>query len=98
MMTDDHVFIDADCNVVSGKEACMRALTGFFQSFPDYRNVFEQVALSRDVVLAVGHSVCSDARLAGPALWTATITGGLVSRWRVYEDTATNRASLGFAD
>jgi hypothetical protein len=46
----------------------------------------------------IGHSVCSDTRLAGPALWTAKVEGDLVSEWRVYEDTSADRTRLGIAD
>jgi hypothetical protein len=46
----------------------------------------------------VGCSVCSDVRLAGPALWTAKIEGQLIAEWHVYEDTSANRASLGLED
>jgi hypothetical protein len=46
----------------------------------------------------IGHSACSDMRLAGPALWTAKVEGDLVSAWRVYEDTSAYRTRLGIAD
>jgi ketosteroid isomerase-like protein len=97
LMTNDHVFIDTEGNSVSGKEACIRAWTSFFEAFPDYRNVFEAVTVSCDEVIALGHSVCGDDRLAGPAIWLAKVTGGSVSQWRVLEDTAANRALLRIA-
>jgi ketosteroid isomerase-like protein len=42
----------------------------------------------------VGHSVCAEASLAGPALWTATTRDGRVAEWRVYPDTPDIRAKL----
>ena len=93
-MTKDHVFIDAANNVISGKERCLSAWRGFFAAFPDYRNVFQQLSLDGNEAIIVGYSVCSDSRLAGPALWTAKIEGAQIAEWRVYEDTPENRAIL----
>jgi ketosteroid isomerase-like protein len=98
LMTDDHVFIDSANNTISGKERCVEAWRGFFAAFPDYRNHFEHVVLSGSKAVIVGCSVCSDARLAGPALWTANIEGQLIAEWHVYEDTSANRALLGLKD
>jgi hypothetical protein len=45
-------------------------------------------------VIVVGTSTCSDHRLAGPALWQATIINRHVDEWHVLEDTPANRAAL----
>jgi ketosteroid isomerase-like protein len=98
LMTDDHVFIDAANNTISGKERCVEAWRRFFDAFPDYRNHFEHVSVAEDKAVIIGHSVCADTRLAGPALWTAKIAGELIAEWRVYDDTSANRALLGVTD
>ena len=98
LMTADHVFIDSANNRISGKERCVEAWRGFFAAFPDYRNRFERVLLTSSEAVIVGHSVCSDFRLAGPALWTAKIDGQRVAQWRVYQDTNANRALLRLKD
>jgi ketosteroid isomerase-like protein len=98
LMTDDHAFIDPANSTIAGKPRCVEAWRGFFAAFPDYRNHFERVLLAGSDVVIIGHSVCSDARLAGPALWTAKLEGELIAEWRVYEDTDTNRALLGLKD
>lgn len=95
LMTDDHRFVDAEGNAVSGKQACLAAWRGFFDSFPDYRNVFTSLTAQADVVAIVGYSECSQPGLAGPALWAATVRGVLVAEWRVYDDTSGNRVRLG---
>ena len=94
LMTDDHTFIDSAEHAIRGKSNCLDAWREFFASFPDYRNVFERLIAHEDSVVVVGRSVCSDARLDGPALWVAKITNGKVAEWRVYEDTAASRLSL----
>lgn len=96
-MTDDHTFIDSAGGVVEGKAACLEAWRGFFDMFPDYQNVFTSFSRRDDRVIIAGYSTCSDARLAGKAIWTATIAGGQVAEWRVYADTAAVRQQLGIA-
>lgn len=36
-----------------------------------------------------------EAGLQGPAIWTATVSDGAVTQWRVYEDTERVRSELG---
>ena len=96
-MTEDHVFIDAANSQVSGKQACLRAWRGFFAAFPDYRNHFAQFVAREELVAVAGRSSCSDRRLDGPALWTARVRGNCVMEWRVLEDNASNRRSLGLS-
>ncbi|UUU40000.1 nuclear transport factor 2 family protein [Streptomyces sp. NBC_00162] len=98
LMSDDHTFIDSEGGVVSGKQECLDAWRGFFESFPGYRNVFDSLTAREDVVTVVGHSVCSEPSLAGPALWTARIRNGEVAEWRVYEDTPQVREQLAVQD
>jgi ketosteroid isomerase-like protein len=86
LMTDDHTFVDSAGSSLEGKPACVDAWRGFFESFPDYRNIFDSLTADGSVVTIRGRSECSDASLAGPARWTATIRGELVARWQVDEE------------
>ena len=95
LMSDDHRFIDSEANTVSGKQTCLDAWRGFFDSFPDYRNVFTSLTATDDVVTIVGYSECAEPSLAGPAIWTAAIQGETVTEWRVYADSPETRARLG---
>jgi ketosteroid isomerase-like protein len=96
LMTEDHAFIDADANVVAGREAVLKAWEGFFEAFPDYRNEWSQVMPIGGELIALGRSACStEPALDGPAIWSATTVGGRVSEWRVYEDTLESRQRLG---
>jgi hypothetical protein len=36
LMSNDHTFVDTGGGVVAGKEECLAARRGFFESFPDY--------------------------------------------------------------
>ncbi len=95
LMSDDHRFVDTEGEVISGKEACVDVWRGFFEAFPDYRNVFASMATRDDVVTIVGYSECAEPSLAGPAIWTATIRERAIVEWRVYEDTPDIRDRLG---
>jgi ketosteroid isomerase-like protein len=95
LMSEGHTFVDSTGAAVNGRPACADAWQGFFAAFPDYRNVFTEVTVTADIVVVVGHSVCSEPALAGPALWTATVHDGLISRWQVLDDTTENRRRFG---
>jgi ketosteroid isomerase-like protein len=88
LMTQDHTFVDSDGNVISGREAVLNAWKGFFEAFPDYRNVWTSLTVNDGVFIARGHSVCeTEPQLDGPAIWTASVRDNEVATWRVYEDT-----------
>ncbi len=63
----------------------LEAWKGFFDSFPDYRNILESVTFKDDTVTLIGRSTCSDERLDGPAVWTAKMRANQVAEWRVYD-------------
>jgi ketosteroid isomerase-like protein len=95
LMTDDHVFIDTAGQSIHGKEECLRAWQGFFASFSDYKNIFDRHIAGEHTVTVVGRSSCSDARLDGPALWSAKVRHDKIFEWRIYENTPHNRRELG---
>jgi ketosteroid isomerase-like protein len=96
LMTTDHALIDSIGDTVSGRDEVLGAWRGFFDAYPDYRNIWSDVRPIGAVVIATGRSVCStDSRLDGPAIWAATTRGARVSEWRIYDDTAANRRRLG---
>lgn len=89
LMTASHRFIDSAGATVDGRNACVAAWREFFESFPDYRNNFEDVADGGDGVVVVrGRSACSFASLDGPAEWRAVIVDDRVDVWQVSEPAA----------
>jgi hypothetical protein len=95
MMTEDHTFIDIPGEVHEGREMMVPGWFDFFKTYPDYRNNFTQVMVVDGIVVMIGFSECSYDPLDGPAIWTALIRDGLVSEWRVYEDSKDVRKTLG---
>ncbi len=90
LMADTHRFIDSAGATVNGKSACLEAWRGFFDAFPDYRNVFEEVAeVDPGIVVVRGRSECTVAALDGPAQWRAVVGEGGVDEWHVSEPAPT---------
>jgi uncharacterized protein YndB with AHSA1/START domain/ketosteroid isomerase-like protein len=84
LMSGTHRFIDSTGATIEGKAACLAAWRGFFDAFPDYRNVFDDVTeVAPGTVLAQGRSECSVAELDGPAMWRAVVRRGRVDEWCV---------------
>jgi len=84
LMTEDHTFIDSDGKITKGRDVMKEGWKAFFETYPDYRNVFTCVTVQSKVVVMVGYSTCSHKPLAGPNIWTAKVRGNRVSEWRVY--------------
>ena len=87
LMSDGHTFVDTAGNRYDGKEIALKAWRAFFELFPDYQNIFEQVIDTEDKVVVLGKTTCSEKALEGPALWTITFDGDKIAEWRVYHDT-----------
>jgi ketosteroid isomerase-like protein len=86
LMHDRHRFIDSAGATIEGKAACLEAWRGFFDAFPDYRNVFDDIRSDAAGAVQVrGRSECSTPALEGPARWLALVEDGLVLQWQVSE-------------
>ena len=95
-MTENHALIDTAGREITGRKAVLGAWRGFFDAYPDYRNVWWQVESIGEAVIATGLSACStEPLLDGPAIWAAKTCRERVSEWRIYEDTPANRRRLG---
>ena len=74
LMTETHRFIDSAGTTVDGRHACVAAWRGFFETFPDYRNILDDLTdVGGGVVAVRGRSECSFAPLDGPAEWRAVV-------------------------
>jgi hypothetical protein len=84
LMTPGHCFVDADGARTQGKDACVDAWRGFFDNFPDYRNIFDDIVdTGSGIVVVRGRSECSFAPLHGPATWRAHVRDGRIAVWQV---------------
>ena len=97
LMTENHTFIDTGNGVNAGKEHMTKGWKGFFENYPDYKNIFVKVESQDNFVTILGHATCSNEEFFnGQFLWSAKIENDLVAEWRVYKDTKENRKKLGF--
>jgi ketosteroid isomerase-like protein len=54
LMADDHTFIDAHGNEVTGKETMKDGWASYFQLFPDYYIEIEEIFTKGDLAMAYG--------------------------------------------
>ena len=96
LMTDDHTFIDAHGNEVSGKDKMKAGWTGYFQWFPDYKIEITDIFSNGETIAGFGFAsgtykgIKSDKdenywRL--PAAWKALVSDNKIKLWQVYADT-----------
>jgi ketosteroid isomerase-like protein len=92
LMTDDHRFVDAHGNEITGKEKMTAGWAGYFEWFPDYHievtDVFENGNTFAMFGFAGGSFKGKESeswRL--PAAWKAILTDGRVALWQVIADT-----------
>jgi len=91
LLTDDHKFIDAQGNEITGKDKMKIAWQGYFELFPDYKIEVIDVFESVNVIGAFGSasgSFKNDKKNQFLKLpWKAIIENDKVKLWQVYADT-----------
>ncbi len=96
MMTDDHTFIDAHGNRISGKDMMTEGWKQYFSMFPDYWIEIDEVIEASDIVFGFGTaSATYTGHISGdahnffkiPAAFKAIIDGEKIKVWQVYADT-----------
>ena len=92
LMSDDHTFIDAHGNEVTGREQMIAGWRGYFEWFPDYRIEVAQIFEDGDNFGMFGYASGSfkgkaDSSWRLPAAWNASVKDGHVSLWQVFADT-----------
>jgi hypothetical protein len=92
LMSDDHTFIDAHGNQVSGREKMIAGWRGYFGMFPDYylevTDVFEEGGKLAMFGFAGGsfqNKTSESWRL--PVALKAEVKDGRVTLWQVFADT-----------
>jgi hypothetical protein len=90
LMSDDHTFIDAHGNQVTGKEKMIAGWRGYFEWFPDYRievtDIFDDsLALFGFAGGSFKNNQTEIWRL--PVAWKAMVKDGRASVWQVFADT-----------
>jgi len=96
LMADDHKFIDAHGNEVSGKDKMKAGWAGYFQWFPDYKIEISDIFSNGDTLAAFGFAsgtfkgIKTDKnenywRL--PASWKILLSNNKIKLWQVYADT-----------
>ncbi|MDX6289936.1 MAG: hypothetical protein QOH42_1735 [Blastocatellia bacterium] len=92
LMSDDHSFIDAHGNQVSGREKMIAGWQGYFEWFPDYSIEVTEVFEDHGKLALFGFAGGSFKNKEGenwrlPAAWRAIVKDGRVTLWQVFADT-----------
>ena len=96
VLSDDHVFIDAYGDEMSGHKALAEAWYTYFKWFPDYSIELKEMICGNDVYALFGYASGTYQGLTDenktrfwrlPAAWKAIISEDKISLWQVYCDT-----------
>jgi ketosteroid isomerase-like protein len=92
LMSDDHTFMDAHGNQVSGREKMLAGWHGYLEWFPDYSIEVTEVFEDDDKLALFGFAGGSFKNTEGenwrlPAAWKALVKDGRVTLWQVFADT-----------
>jgi len=92
LMSENHTFIDAHGNKVTGREKMIAGWRGYFEWFPDYYIEVNLTFEDGEAFAMFGFAGGSfkgkpDASWRLPAAWKAIVKDGRVSLWQVYADT-----------
>jgi ketosteroid isomerase-like protein len=92
LMSDDHTFVDAHGNQVSGRERMIAGWRGYFEWFPDYYIEVTEVFEDGERLALFGFAGGTFRNKEGenwrlPAAWKATVEGARVTLWQVFADT-----------
>src|SRR5712675_3371348 len=92
LMSENHTFIDAHGNQVSGREKMIAGWHGYFEWFPDYSIEVTEVFEDDDKIALFGFAGGSFKNREGenwrlPAAWKALVKDGRVTLWQVFADT-----------
>jgi len=97
LMTDDHTFIDAHGNEMTGKETMKAGWDSYFQFFSDYNVQIEGILTNGDLAVAYGYAGAGVGEKAWkiPAAWRAIVRDGKIKLWQVYADTKIQFEKMG---
>ena len=92
LMAEDHCFIDAHGNQVTGKEKMIAGWRGYFEWFPIYSIEVNEIFEREDTFAILGYAGGSfkaqpEASWRLPAAWKAIVKDGRIVLWQVFADT-----------
>lgn len=94
LMSDNHIFVDAHGNSMTGREEMRAGWNLYFSWFPDYTIAVDMMMGRGDTIGIFGYASGTFNGAADgnnswriPASWKAVVSKGKVARWHVYADT-----------
>ncbi|KPL16664.1 MAG: hypothetical protein AMS23_06510 [Bacteroides sp. SM1_62] len=97
LMPENHTFIDRDGSSHGPKSHMVEGWKQFFEMFPLYKNIFNQIKADGDRVFVLGFAYWSEKEPYDPVIWTAIVKDDLIAEWRIYEDSTDNRKQFNLS-
>lgn len=95
LITEDHLYIDAEGNQVRGRRQIERSWRACFEWFPDYSIDVDRAFANGNIAVITGCAMgtycirgrmTADNRWKTPSVWQAVTRSGKITEWRVYAD------------
>jgi len=95
LMSEDHLFVDAHDNRITGKDDMQKSWIDYFTMFPDYKIEIDDIFEKENSFCILGYAggtyknVKNDENSSYwriPAAWRAIIIHNQVKQWQVYAD------------
>ena len=95
LMSEDHIFIDAEDNKSVGKKGMKEGWTGYFELFPDYQIEISDITENVSTIGLFGYVSATYKNLTNkvnsnfwriPASWKAIVENNKIKHWQVYCD------------
>lgn len=96
LLCDDHTFIDAYGNGISGKDEMKKAWEVYFEWFPDYVISISEIITGKHCTAMIGHASGTYKGIKNesnsyywklPAAWKIIVEGDKIKLWQIYCDT-----------
>lgn len=96
LLTEDHLFVDAEGGVVQGRAEVTQGWQQYFEWMPDYAIDIETLMVDGERAAVFGRAggtvavegdLLPENRWNLPAAWQVVVRDGKIAQWRVYCDT-----------
>lgn len=105
LLAPDHAFMDLAGEVETGKQNLAAAWGDYLSTYPNYHIYIRQLFENENDVILIGHTTGSHLDLPDEeefhdeaVIWVATVEDGLLSAWKLYNDTVETQLQLNLAD
>jgi len=95
LMSDDHILIDSQDHIMTGKDNLRQAWIGYFGLFPDYKIEVNEILEKNSLICILGYASGTYMNLKNkdnsnywktPIALTAIVKDNHIMQWQIYAD------------